>query len=204
MKYCIGKQFLGKRIWQVRKWLHKRAQRLLRTFALIVCAQRYCAGNATVICHALLRALVKSGFKTFAKTVDDKSCTALDQRRAWSVKIDLKYLWKSSRLLHDWYSRDFISRALVYLTFIQIFQASVKIPWRQKRRGKNSRPAKEWHIYFRIIMKLQREVSGRMERSGKGSWSSRLVAESLENSRTNRCVNLMGLFLFNVFITLRT
>ena len=30
--------------------------RVLRTFALIVCAQRYCAGNATVICHALLRA----------------------------------------------------------------------------------------------------------------------------------------------------
>ena len=27
---------------------------VLRTFALIVCAQRYCAGNATVICHALL------------------------------------------------------------------------------------------------------------------------------------------------------
>ena len=26
----------------------------LRTFALIVCAQRYCACNATVICHALL------------------------------------------------------------------------------------------------------------------------------------------------------
>ena len=32
----------------------------------------------------------------------------------------------------------------------------------------------------------------------------RVMAESLENSRTNRCVNLMGLFLFNVFITLRT
>ena len=27
----------------------------LRTFALIVCAQRCCAGNATVICHASLR-----------------------------------------------------------------------------------------------------------------------------------------------------
>ena len=36
-----------------------------------------------------------------------------------------------------------------------------------KRRGKNSRPAKEWHIYFRIIMKLQREVSGRMEKLWK-------------------------------------
>ena len=31
----------------------------LRTFALIVCAQRNCASNATVICHALLQALVK-------------------------------------------------------------------------------------------------------------------------------------------------
>ena len=34
--------------------------------------------------------------------------------------------------------------------------------------------------------------------------ADRVVAESLENSRTNRCLNLMGLFLFNVFITLRT
>ena len=35
--------------------------------------------------------------------------------------------------------------------------------------------------------------------------ADRVVAESLENSRTNRCVNLMGLFYFsNVFITLRT
>ena len=30
----------------------------LRTFALIVCAQPFCAGNATVICHASLRWLV--------------------------------------------------------------------------------------------------------------------------------------------------
>ena len=34
----------------------------LGTFALIVCAQRYCAVNATVICHALLRALAKLRF----------------------------------------------------------------------------------------------------------------------------------------------
>ena len=27
----------------------------LRTFALVVCAQPFCAGNATVICHASLR-----------------------------------------------------------------------------------------------------------------------------------------------------
>ena len=31
----------------------------LRKFTLIVCEQRYCAGNATVVCHALPRALVK-------------------------------------------------------------------------------------------------------------------------------------------------
>ena len=31
---------------------------LLRTFALIVCAQRCCAGNATVICHASIHVLV--------------------------------------------------------------------------------------------------------------------------------------------------
>ena len=29
--------------------------KILRTFALIVCAQPFCAGNATVICHASLR-----------------------------------------------------------------------------------------------------------------------------------------------------
>ena len=29
--------------------------RLLRTFVLIVCAQPFCAGNATAICHASLR-----------------------------------------------------------------------------------------------------------------------------------------------------
>ena len=29
--------------------------KFLRTFALIVCAQPICAGNATVICHASLR-----------------------------------------------------------------------------------------------------------------------------------------------------
>ena len=34
--------------------------------------------------------------------------------------------------------------------------------------------------------------------------ADRVVAESLENSRTNRRVNLMELFLFNIFITLRT
>ena len=67
-------------------------------------------------------------------------------------KLIKKYLWKSSRLLHDWYSRCFISRVLVYLTFINIFQALLKITWRQKRRGKSSRTTIEWHIYFRIIM----------------------------------------------------
>ena len=30
--------------------------------------------------------------------------------------------------------------------------------------------------------------------------ADRVVAESLENSRTNRCVNLMGLFLFLMFL----
>ena len=40
---------------------------ILRTFALIVCAQRNCAGNATVICHALLRALVKLRFENLCR-----------------------------------------------------------------------------------------------------------------------------------------
>ena len=39
----------------------------LRTFALIVCAQRNCAGNATIICHALLRALVKLRFENLCR-----------------------------------------------------------------------------------------------------------------------------------------
>ena len=30
--------------------------------------------------------------------------------------------------------------------------------------------------------------------------ADRVVAQSLENSRTNRCVNLMGLFLFLMFL----
>ena len=33
----------------------RRRRGCLRTFALIVCAQPFCAGNATVICHASLR-----------------------------------------------------------------------------------------------------------------------------------------------------
>ena len=38
-----------------------------------------------------------------------------------------------------------------------------------------------------------------------GKVADRVVAASLENSRTNRSVNLMGLVFFkNVFITLRT
>ena len=42
-------------------------KRSLRTFALIVCAQRNCACNATVICHALLRALVKLRFENLCR-----------------------------------------------------------------------------------------------------------------------------------------
>ena len=56
---------------------------------------------------------------------------------------------------------------VVYSIFINIFQALVKITWRQKRRRKKSRPAKEWHIYFRVIMKRLREVSGRVEKLWK-------------------------------------
>ena len=122
----------------------------LRTFALIVCAQRYSACNATVICYALLLVEVLKPLQ--------KSWT-ISRAQRWITedrdqsKLIKKYLWKASRLLHDWYLRCFISRALVHLTFIDIFQALVKITWRQKRWAKNSRPAKEWHIFFRIIMK---------------------------------------------------
>ena len=53
----------------------------LRTFALIVGAQRYCAGNATVMSR-ITSSNSEVEVKTFAKTVDDKTCTALDQRRS--------------------------------------------------------------------------------------------------------------------------
>ena len=53
------------------------------------------------------------------------------------------------------------------------------------------------------------ETLKRSEREGGKALekvADRVVAESLENSRTKRCVKLMGLFFFffNVFITLRT
>ena len=51
------------------------------------------------------------------------------------------------------------------------------------------------------------ETFKRSEREGEKALekvADRVVAESLENSRTSRCVNLMGLFFSNVFITLRT
>ena len=45
------------------------------------------------------------------------------------------------------------------------------------------------------------ETLKRSEREdGKAVAADRVVAESLENSRTNRCVNLMGLFLFLMFL----
>ena len=49
------------------------------------------------------------------------------------------------------------------------------------------------------------ETLGRSERDdGKvlEKVADRVVAESLENSRTNRCVNLMGLFFLFVFFFL--
>ena len=51
------------------------------------------------------------------------------------------------------------------------------------------------------------ETLKRSEREGGKALekvADRVVAESLENSMTNRCVNLMGLFFSNVFITVRT
>ena len=72
-----------------------------------------------------------------------------------------------------------------------LLQALVKILWRQKRRGKISRSAEKWHIYFQFIMK--RERTGRLEKV-----ANREVVKSFENSRKvsfrqRRCVNLMGL-----------
>ena len=60
MKHQAGPQFslIIKRRWCSTMLPHACRERLglrLRTFALIVCAQPFCAGNATVICHASLR-----------------------------------------------------------------------------------------------------------------------------------------------------
>ena len=84
-----------------------------------------------------------------------------------------------------------------------LLQALVKILWRQKRRGKNSRSAKEWHIYFQFNTKCLRERTGRLEKV-----ANRVVAESFENSRKvsfsqRRCVNVMGLFFFFFMFLLR-
>ena len=128
------------------------------------------------------------GFKTFAKVLH-----SVDQRRLWSVKIDLKYLWKSIRLLHDWYSRGLISRALVYLTYIHIFQALVKIT-ATKTPGKNFQAGKRMaHLFpnhHETLKRSELEDGKALEKV-----ADRVVAESLENSRTNLCVNLMGLFI---------
>ena len=72
-----------------------------------------------------------------------------------------------------------------------------------KTQGKKFQAGKRMaHLFPNHHETLKR--SEREDRKALEKVADRVVAESLENSRTNRCVNLMKLFLFNVFITLRT
>ena len=86
------------------------------------------------------------------------------------------------------------------MTFINIFQALVKITWRQKRRGKKFQAGKRTpHLFpkqHKTLKRSRREDGKALEKVA----ADRLVAESLENSRTNRCVNLMGMVFFLFFL----
>ena len=50
--------------------------------------------------------------------------------------------------------------------------------------------------HYETLKRSEREDGKALEKVA----ADRVVAESLENSRTNRCVNLMGLFLFLMFL----
>ena len=70
----------------------------------------------------------------------------------------------------------------------------MKITRRQKRREKKIQASKKMAHLF----PNHHETLKRSEREGKKALekvADRVVAQSLENSRTNLCVNLMGLFL---------
>ena len=55
-KLCVTvKQVISLILHATRNDVDVEGKACLRTFALIVCAQPFCAGNATAICHASLR-----------------------------------------------------------------------------------------------------------------------------------------------------
>ena len=74
---------------------------------------------------------------------------------------------------------------------------ATKTPEKKFQAGK--RIAHLFPNYHETLKRSEREVGKAL-----GKVADRVVAESLENSKTNHCVNLMGLFFSNVFITLRT
>ena len=76
---------------------------------------------------------------------------------------------------------------------------ATKTPGKKLQAGK--RMAHLFPNHHDTLKRSEREDGKALEKV-----ADRVVAESLENSRTNRCVNLMFLcfFFFYVFITLRT
>ena len=74
---------------------------------------------------------------------------------------------------------------------------ATKTPGKKFQAGK--RMAHLFWNHHEMLMRSEQEGGKALE-----NVADRVVAESLENSRTNCCVDLMGLFFSNVFITLRT
>ena len=74
---------------------------------------------------------------------------------------------------------------------------ATKLPGKKFQAGK--RMAHLFPNHHETLKRSEREGGKALEKVAE-----REVTESLKNSRTNRCVNLMGLFFSNVFITLRT
>ena len=74
----------------------------------------------------------------------------------------------------------------------------------KKRRGKKIQAGKRMaHLFpnhHKTLKRSEQEDGNALEKVA----ADRVVVESLENSRTDRCLNLMGLFKKNVFITLRS
>ena len=68
-----------------------------------------------------------------------------------------------------------------------------------KKFQASKRMAHLFSNHHKTLKRSEREDGKALEKV-----ADRVVAESLENSRTNRCVNLMGLFFFYVFVTLQT
>ena len=71
---------------------------------------------------------------------------------------------------------------------------ATKTPGKKFQAGK--RMAHLFPNHHETLKRSEREDGKALEKVA----ADRVVAESLENSRTYRCVNLMGLFLFLMFL----